>query len=406
MARFYELFAGAGLVREALEPLGWECVYANDFDPKKGAIYSARFEHCEDFDLRDLWDVDPAELPRPVDLIAASFPCIDLSLAGKRGGLSGEHSGAFWAFVRVLEGLRKSGDAPRCLMIENVSGFLNSNGGEDLRMALRALGDLGYRLDVAEVTAERFTPQSRPRVFVLGLREDVAEEVMTLPESSGVQEWALAVESGSDVRPSKVRRMMLEGASAAQASLIEDESGGEELRWGVVPLPEPPRRDRDFSDIVEWTESSWWEPERTQRALSEMAPLHRARIEEMIESGERRAATAYRRRRNGYSVYEIRSDGVAGCLRTARGGSSTQIVVAVEGEEVRMRWMSPREYARLQGAEYQEALDIFGSPDLRTAFGDAVCVPAVRWVAEHAFGPIRTLADSKNQSLQGAEARA
>lgn len=403
MARFYELFAGAGLVREALEPLGWECVYANDFDPKKRAVYSARFQDCEDFDLRDLWDVDTAELPRPVDLIAASFPCIDLSLAGKRGGLGGEHSGAFWAFVRVLEELKKAGDEPRCLMIENVSGFLSSNGGEDLRMALRALGDLGYRLDVSEVTAERFTPQSRPRVFVLGLREDIAGEVMTLPESLDFREWAHAANAGQDVRPFKVRRMMLEGANVAQASLIEDESGGEELRWGVVPFPEPPRRDRDLADIIDWTETSWWEPERTRRALSEMAPLHLAKIEAMAESGERRAATAYRRRRNGYSVYEIRSDGVAGCLRTARGGSSTQIVVAVQGEEVRMRWMSPREYARLQGAEYQEALDSFSDADLRTAFGDAVCVPAVRWVAEHAFGPIRALADSEEHSPRGAE---
>ena len=406
MARYYELFAGIGLVREALEPLGWECVYANDFDPKKQAIYYARFTEHEDFDRRDLWDVDPAELPRPVDLIAASFPCIDLSLAGKRGGLSGEHSEAFWAFVRVLEGLRRSGDAPRCLMIENVSGFLTSNGGEDLRMALKALGDLGYRLDVAEVTAERFTPQSRPRIFVLGLREDVAEEVMILPESVDAQEWELAVNAGQDVRPSKIRRMMLEGADAAQALLIEDERDREELRWGVITFPEPPHRDRDLADIVDWTETSWWEPERTNRALFEMAPLHRARIEEMSESGERRAATAYRRRRNGRSVYEIRSDGVAGCLRTARGGSSTQIVVAVEGEEVKMRLMSPVEYARLQGAEYQEALDSFSSPDLRTAFGDAVCVPAVRWVAEHAFGPIGAIADAEEQVFHGAEARA
>src|SRR3712207_1236802 len=103
LPRFYELFAGVGLVREALEPLGWECVYANDFDPKKQAIYRVRFpgEASADLDGRNLFDVNPDELPRPVDLVASSFPCIDLSLAGKRGGLDGDHSGAFWAFMRV-----------------------------------------------------------------------------------------------------------------------------------------------------------------------------------------------------------------------------------------------------------------------------------------------------------------
>lgn len=407
MSRFYELFAGIGLVREALEPLGWECVYANDFDPKKQAIYSARYtgEASEDFDGRNLWGVDPSELPRPVDLVASSFPCIDLSLAGNRGGLAGEHSGAFWAFVRVLETLRDSGDAPRAVMIENVVGFLSSNDGEDFRAALRALNELGYRLDVAQVTAERFTPQSRPRVFVLGLLEGDARDAMTLPEEVSAEEWAAAVNAGEDVRPKIVRKMMLGEAAeipAAQASLLDDDeleplaeehsaaeaSGAPGFRWGVVPFPTPPEREEDFADVVEWETGPWWPPERVERVLSEMGPLHRARISAMSEAGERRAATAYRRRRNGRSVYEVRSDGVAGCLRTARGGSSTQIVIVVESEDVRMRLMTPREYARLQGAEYQEALDDFSDAGLRTAFGDAVCVPAVTWVADHAFGPL------------------
>ncbi len=391
MPKFYELFAGIGLVREALEPLGWECVYANDFDPKKRAIYRARFpgEASAELDGRDLFDVDPDELPRPVDLAASSFPCIDLSLAGKRGGLAGDHSGAFWAFVEVLKGLRNSGDLPRAVMIENVVGFLTSNGGEDFRVALRVLSELGYRLDVAQVTAERFTPQSRPRIFVLALREDVAGDAMTLPGEASPQQWASAVNAGG-VRPKLVRKMMLERLfDAAQERLLDDapvEDVG--ISWGLLAFPEPPRRERDFADVVEWDAGPWWPPERVERALSEMGPLHRARVREMAEAGEKRAATAYRRRRNGRSVYEVRSDGVAGCLRTARGGSSTQLVIVAEDGEVRIRRMTPREYASLQGCEYQDELDAFPESDLRTAFGDAVCVPVVEWVAHHAFGAV------------------
>lgn len=397
MARFYELFAGIGLVREALEPLGWECVYANDFDPKKQAIYSTRYPGCEHFDGRDLWDVNPAELPRPVDLIASSFPCIDLSLAGNRRGLAGEHSGAFWAFVRVLEKLRESGDEPGAVMIENVTGFLSSNKGMDFRTAVRALNDLGYRMDAVQVTAEYFTPQSRPRLFVLGIRQDLAPAAMVVPESSA-DEWRRAVLSDPSIRPRLVREMMLGGRISGQSSLFDE--AHDDFSWGVVRFPEMPRRTQDLADIVDH-EGSWWSRERTERALSEMAPLHRARVCEMVEKGGRQAATAYRRRRNGKSVYEVRSDGVAGCLRTARGGSSTQIVVAAEEGEVRMRWMSPREYARLQGCEYQPELDSFSEADLRTAFGDAVCVPAVRWVAEHALDPVRRLADEREAVVAG-----
>lgn len=394
MGTFYELFAGIGLVREALEPLGWSCVYANDFDPTKQAIYKIRFPDHEDLDGRDLWEVSAAELPQPVDLVAASFPCIDLSLAGKREGLAGHHSGAFWAFVRVLEQLREDGVSPRALLIENVTGFLSSNGGRDFGTAVRVLNDLGYKADAIQVTAEHFTPQSRPRLFLLGVRKDLTDLVMTTPEAVTGGEWAQAVAANSAFRPCRIQRLMLRREEAeVQPSLLEEREEPEELSWGVIDFPVLPRREEDFLDIVDWQEDSWWSVERTERALREMVPLHRGKVRKMIERGGLQAATAYRRRRNGESVYEVRNDGVAGCLRTARGGSSTQIVVVTEDGEVRMRLMSPREYARLQGGEYMDDLDAFGASALRTAFGDAICVPAVRWIAQHAFGPLLELPD-------------
>lgn len=387
MARFFELFAGVGLVREALVPLGWECVYANDFDVSKQAIYAAKFPDHDGFDGRDIWKVEAAELPRPVDLIAASFPCIDLSLAGKREGLTGRHSGAFWAFVRILEQLREDGSLPRALMIENVTGFLSSNDGQDLHTAIRALNDLGFTVDVVRVTAEHFTPQSRPRIFVLAIRDDLAEDAMTVSGSETSYAWARAVTANPAIRPRKIQDLMLfDTSNAYQGSLLKKKTGG--LRFGVIDFPELPEREQSLVDIVDWREDLWWSTERTNKALREMNPLHEQRIRLMIEAGGRRVATAYRRRRNGKSVYEVRGDGVAGCLRTARGGSSTQIVLVAERGAVRMRWMTPREYARLQGSDLPEELLVFSDAALRTAFGDAVCVPAVRWVAENALASI------------------
>lgn len=239
-----------------------------------------------------------------------------------------------------------------------------------------------------QVSAEHFTPQSRPRLFVLGVRDDLASKVMTLPEDEIW--WPRFAKSNLGIRPRRVHETMLKSRQVKdQASLFELlDKKNEDLHWGIIDFPELPHRTETFADIVDWLADSWWSAERTERALSEMAPLHRRRIQEMSERGSRQVATAYRRRRNGATVYEVRSDGVAGCLRTARGGSSTQIVIIVEGEDVRMRWMTPREYARLQGSAYPETLDAFRSAALRTAFGDAVCVPAVRWIAKHAFGSL------------------
>ena len=131
MGRFAEFFAGIGLVREAIEPLGWDCVFANDISPDKAQMYGERFgtDHLRVGDINHL-KLD--DLPHDLDLLTASFPCIDLSLAGNRRGLSGQHSGAIWPFLRLTGELARERMLPKALLLENVTGFVTSNGGRDL----------------------------------------------------------------------------------------------------------------------------------------------------------------------------------------------------------------------------------------------------------------------------------
>ncbi len=367
---FYELFAGIGLVRDALEPLGWQCIYANDIDATKEAIYRRRYPRDAHFQRADLWDVAVAALPRPVDLIAASFPCIDLSIAGNRKGLAGTHSGAFWALIRLLDQLGFVGERPKALIIENVPGFLSSHDGRDFREAVCAINERGYVVDAIQVSAEHFTPQSRPRLFIIAVREDLASGLMALPHDE--PRWRTAVTMDPLLRPAKIRALMLTAP----------------LRWGVLELPPLPRRSIALADIVDWQREDWWDDERVARFIAEMEPMHQARLHGLLGQRGRHVATAYRRVRHGRSVYELRADGVAGCLRTAVGGSSKQIVIVVEGDAVRVRWMSPLEYARLQGVPTIDQLAGFKDNDLRTAFGDAVCVPAYHWIAVHTLGSL------------------
>ena len=370
MPTFYELFAGIGLVRDALEPLGWRCIYANDINATKEAIYRRRYPHDRHFQRADLWDIAVAALPRPVDLIAASFPCIDLSVAGNRKGLAGTHSGTFWALMRLLDDLRVEGALPRALIIENVPGFLSSHDGQDFKEAVCAINERGYVVDAIQVSAEHFTPQSRPRLFIIAVREDVACDLMVLPHDG--PRWRAAVAADPLLRPARIRALMLAAPPG----------------WGVTDLPALPRRSVALGDIIDWPREDWWGDERVARFVAEMEPAHQARLRGLLGQRGRHVATAYRRVRHGRSVYEVRADGVAGCLRTAVGGSSKQIVVVVEGNAVKVRWMSPLEYARLQGVPIIDQLAGFKDNDLRTAFGDAVCVPAYRWIARHALGPL------------------
>ena len=101
MATFADFFAGIGLVREAMEPLGWRCVFANGIAPGKAEMYRSRFGFRH-FVTDDVNNLRLEHLPVKVDLATASFPCIDLSLAGNRAGLSGEHSGTVWPFLELL----------------------------------------------------------------------------------------------------------------------------------------------------------------------------------------------------------------------------------------------------------------------------------------------------------------
>ena len=141
--RFAEFFAGIGLVREAIEPLGWQCVFANDIAPRKEEMYRRRFGG-EHFHLGDIHDLGIGDLPPGLDLVTASFPCIDLSLAGNRAGLAGQHSGTVWPFLEIVTDLCMQRIPPSAVLLENVTGFLTSRGGADLADVCRRLAAVDY----------------------------------------------------------------------------------------------------------------------------------------------------------------------------------------------------------------------------------------------------------------------
>jgi DNA (cytosine-5)-methyltransferase 1 len=84
---------------------------------------------------------------------------------------------------------------------------------------------------------------------------------------------------------------------------------------------------------------------------------------------------------------EVRFDGLAGCLRTPRGGSSRQTLVVIDGETVRSRLISPREGARLMGLPDGYVLPAAATGAFHVA-GDGVVVPVVRWLAASILEPL------------------
>lgn len=357
-----EFFAGIGLARLGLERAGFRVVWANDFEPDKHAMYEAHFrdeklggDHT--FALGDIGAVKVKTLPSDASLAWASSPCTDLSLAGGRAGLSGKASGTFWEFIRLIRELKIA--RPEVVVLENVTGLATSHGGEDLAAAIRAFNDLGYSVDVLSIDARRFIPQSRPRLFLVGARnppEDLAE-----PNSELRPDWLQAVYGDTTLRTHRATLPALPAPlTAGLGDLVEE-----------MPLDD----------------SRWWDAERTKAFVDSLSPTQRERVAGFRREPGVKYRTAYRRTRNGAAVWEVRPDDVSGCLRTARGGSSKLAVVRMGNKRLQVRWMTPREYARLMGADDYNLESARNSQAL-FGFGDAVAVPAVEWLAKNYLMPL------------------
>jgi DNA (cytosine-5)-methyltransferase 1 len=88
MPSFYEFFAGGGMARAGLGT-DWTCLFANDFDVKKGETYKLNYPNETVLRVGDVRAIKASDLPGQADLVWGSFPCQDLSLAGGGAGLKG-----------------------------------------------------------------------------------------------------------------------------------------------------------------------------------------------------------------------------------------------------------------------------------------------------------------------------
>lgn len=370
MASFYEFFAGGGMARAGLG-VRWRCLFANDFDAKKGLIYQANWGTGGELHVGDIRKIEPAQLPGEPDLVWGSFPCQDLSLAGAGAGLKGERSGTFYPFWDAIQGLIDEGRAPTIVAVENVCGTLTSHGGHDFEAICRTFAEAGYRYGALVINAELFVPQSRPRLFVVGVRDGVE-----------IPPEMLAPEAEEPFHTRALRRAV----EALPAPLQE------KLIWWRLPLPVA--RTETFADMIEEepADVEWHTQAQTKRLLDMMSLINIKKVEIAKTAGRRIVGGVYRRTRpaaNGQKVQraEVRFDDVAGCLRTPAGGSSRQVIMVIDGYQVRTRLISARETARLMGLDDQYVLPRRYN-DAYHLTGDGVAVPVVRHLAQHIFEPL------------------
>lgn len=359
--RAAEFFAGIGLARVGMCQAGIDAVWSNDIAHTKRAMFDLQFgeDEAHTFVLRDLGQVGRHELPQDIDLAWASFPCTDLSVAGGRAGLhKGLASSTFWHFIKVLSALGES--RPPVVALENVTAFATSHDGRDIGSAIRALNGLGYSIDVVKIDAIHFVPQSRPRLFLIGTMHHPA---------------AVPVKADTAIRPNWLDKVFEDSALLTHRMQLPD-----------LPPALSEGLERYLEDIPE-SDPRWWNSERVSAYVESLTDIQSERFESLRRQEVTHHRTAYRRMRQGVPRWEMRSDGVSGCLRTSSGGSSKQAVVVLGKGRAKIRWMTPREYASLMGVP-EFPLNGVASHHAYCGFGDAVCAPVVAWLAEHYLVPL------------------
>ncbi len=312
-------------------------------------------------------------LPDAVDLAWASFPCQDLSLAGSGAGLKGKRSGTFWSFWKLIRQLKDEERAPKLVVLENVCGALSSHNGEDFAAIGDALAEANYKFGAVVIDAVDFLPQSRPRLFIVGARNEL-EIPDNLFQFCPDDKW-------------HPNRLISTYAKLSERA-VEN--------WVWWRLPTPPKRKLTFTELIEENPAGvkWHTPAETKKLLDMMTSINLQKVEMAKQTGKRTVGGIYKRTRLdefGCKAQrtEVRFDDLAGCLRTPAGGSSRQIILIIEGEHVSSRLLSPREAARLMGLPEKYILPVNYNEAYHLA-GDGVVVPVVRYLAEHILEPLLT----------------
>jgi DNA (cytosine-5)-methyltransferase 1 len=246
---------------------------------------------------------------------------------------------------------------------------------QDFTAICSAYVKAGYRFGALAVDAVHFVPQSRPRLFIIGLLSNVA--------------FPAGLASDGPTRSSPwLSRGLLNAFEKLPPNVRE--------KWVWWNFPRPASRNQTFSDLIEDDPIGveWHSASETAKLVGMMSGINREKLDKAQSAGRRMVGAVYRRTpvdNFGCKAQraQVRFDDIAGCLRTPAGGSSRQTIVVVEGKNVRSRLISPRETARLMGlpeeyglpSNYNEAYHLTG---------DGVAVPVVRHLAEHIFEPLLT----------------
>jgi DNA (cytosine-5)-methyltransferase 1 len=175
--RVLALFSGCGGMDFGIEAAGGHIIFAND------AMHDACATHQKYFSESDLASEDILKIKNfpDADIVVGGYPCQSFSMAGNRTPQLDKRTNLYKEFLRVIRSVR-----PRYFMAENVSGLKHLKSGSFLQEQIDAYSIEGYATSYQMLNAKDYgVPQSRKRLFIVGIRKDLNQEFSFPPPTHG-----------------------------------------------------------------------------------------------------------------------------------------------------------------------------------------------------------------------------
>jgi len=323
---FIDLFAGIGGIRLGFEAHGGHCVFTSEWNTFSQKTYLANFpQDNQHIFVGDITQVDENDVPDH-DVLLAGFPCQPFSIAGvsKKNALGRPHGfecatqgTLFFDVARII-----AAKQPKAFLLENVKNLLSHDKGNTFKVVLQTLRDeLGYDVHYKVIDGQRFVPQHRERIIIVGFRDktDFSWDDLDLPTQSPRLTSILHPQDSSEAPE--------EPYTTGKQAIINP-------KYTLTPKL--------------WV------------YLQAYAEKHRA-------AG------------NGFGFGLVTADSVARTLSARYYKDGSEILVS-QGEGKRPRRLTPRECARLMGFPDSFQITVSDTQAYRQ-FGNSVVMPVMREVA-------------------------
>lgn len=222
--KFIDLFAGLGGFRLALESLGAECIYSNEWDKFAQEVYNDNFG---DIPEGDITQVDEKTIPDH-DILCAGFPCQAFSISGKQRGFEDSRGTLFFDVARIVKEKR-----PKVVFMENVKNFAAHDNGNTLQVVKQTMEDLGYTFYQKVLNAVDYgIPQKRERIYMVCFRNDLDVKDFVYPKGFSLQrhvEDFLIKDNSIDVS-----NLIVERKDTYMNGADEDTYSDKSIRLGIV----------------------------------------------------------------------------------------------------------------------------------------------------------------------------